>query len=670
MCKQRLQGYSHLVSVNRSDDDGTVTDTDNGETGTMLDNRYSEQQTRCNCSCSANSWKRKLPITRWLPNYKLNYLQGDIIAGITIALTLIPQSIAYASGIADLEPQYGLYTSIMGPFAYCLFGTARDISYGPTAIMSLLTAKYGTSFVHGDVTVAAALALMCGIIQLIFGILHMGIIANYISHPVVSSFTTAAGITIAFSQLKNLLGLTNIPHDFLQQLYAIIVNLSHTKLWDLGLGTVCMLLLFALKNLKDIKLFDAPYSNLVPWQRVLVKFVWLLSIARNVLTVVTAIIVVKLLNSYNIHLFTLSPPVFSGLPPLRLPTFHMTVGNVTYGPTDFFSRMELGLIVVPLVGIVENIAISKEFGRKNGYTVDQSQEIIAIGMTNILGSFIGAYPAAASFSRSSLMSQSGVRTCLVGVVTGSFVLLALVVITPLFSYIPNCVLAAVIMMACWDLVDFRIVRSMWRENRSDVLPWMATLVVGLCAGIEYGLFVGISITFIFLLYPWYAQHVDRRTHTSVGNLITRSEEGVDNNDIVCNNDNVVSDKRQHKMSIGVLKFSQSIYFPGVDDVRNTIISYANEIRAAANNDGDVAISTSPSALLLDMSHVRSLDYSAIEELRLVNNELRTLNILLAFTNVNSDVLRKLKQANLPHFEYYNDNEDGLHHYYSKYTCAI
>lgn len=339
--------------------------------------------------------KRRLPISLWLPAYSLTDLQGDVIAGLTIALTIIPQSIAYASGIADLPPQHGLYTSIVGPLSYSILGTSRDTSFGPTAIMSLLTAKYGAGFSHGDASVAAALALITGCVQLLLGLLFIGAtVAKFISKPVISAFTTVAGITIIASQLKGLLGLSNVPRDFVPELINIASRLNETNMWDVDMGVSCMLLLFGLKLLRDLDIViramitpsslsdvntntnDVDTKTGVKYKLIAGKVLWIISTARNVIVVSLSIVVVKVLEMHGFSLFTLSPPVPPGLPPFQPPTFSQ--GTAT--PADYFKRMELGIAIVPLICIVENIIISKEFARKNGYEVDQNQKVIAIGI--------------------------------------------------------------------------------------------------------------------------------------------------------------------------------------------------------------------------------------------------------------------------------------------------
>lgn len=264
--------------------------------------------------CSIN-WKNKLPIVKWLPKYSFTKLQSDFIAGVTVGLMVIPQGLAYAV-IAELPPQYGLYSAFMGGFVYCLLGSSKDVSLGPTAIMSLMVASYSESQDH--VNFALALSFFCGIIWLVMGLLSLGFIVRLIPLPVISGFISSAAIIIAFGQLKNILGLSNVPRDFFPGLEKLVTSVGETKIWDLVLGITCMLLLEFLRSFNRI---DWPSENESPstlCQRISRKIIWVVAIGRNAIIVFTSALVALAFHFKNSKPFSLTGEVNGGLPSFQV----------------------------------------------------------------------------------------------------------------------------------------------------------------------------------------------------------------------------------------------------------------------------------------------------------------------------------------------------------------
>ncbi|KAL8569627.1 hypothetical protein ACOMHN_057194 [Nucella lapillus] len=392
--------------------------------------------------CSRDSLQRRLPIVQWLPKYSCSDFQSDLIAGLTVGLTVIPQGLAYA-GIAGLDPQYGLYSSFMGCFVYMFLGTSKDITLGPTAIMSLMTSIFATSPILRDPTLALVLTLMCGAVQLLMGLLNLGILVNFISHPVINSFTSAAAITIGFGQVKNILGLEHIPRNFLPMVYETFAKIPKTKLWDLVMGLVSMVLLFFLKKLRTIKWEDDSVSDCdIPLHVMATrKIVWLAGTGANAIVVISAAGIAASLMTNGIDVITITGEITPGLPPFEPPPF--STANMT--TSEIFSDIGMGFIIVPFLGLVEAIAIGKAFARVNRYKIDPTQELIAIG---------------------------------------SLILLVLAFLVPYCYYIPKSALAAVIIMAVMQMVDFKIVPVLWRTNKWDFFVHFVTFVCSLCVGIE------------------------------------------------------------------------------------------------------------------------------------------------------------------------------------------
>ncbi|XP_059003300.1 sodium-independent sulfate anion transporter isoform X3 [Mustela lutreola] len=409
-------------------------------------------QTRC---CSLAAVQRRLPILAWLPNYSLRWLKMDLVAGLSVGLTVVPQALAYAE-VAGLPPQYGLYSAFMGCFVYFFLGTSRDVTLGPTAIMSLLVSFY----TFHEPAYAVLLAFLSGCIQLAMGFLHLGFLLDFISYPVIKGFTSAATVTIGFGQIKNLLGLQDIPRQFFLQVYQTFRKVGEIRAGDAVLGLVCMLLLLVLKLMRDH--VPPVHPEMPPGVRLSHGLVWTATTGRNALVVSFAALVAYSFEVTGYQPFILTGQTAEGLPPVRIPPFSVTTANGTVSFTEMVQDMGAGLAVVPLMGLLESIAVAKSFASQGGYRVDSNQELLAIGLTNVLGSLVSSYPVTGSFGRTAVNAQSGVCTPAGGLVTGVLVLLSLDYLTSLFYYIPKSALAAVIIMAVAPLFDTRVFGTLWR----------------------------------------------------------------------------------------------------------------------------------------------------------------------------------------------------------------
>ncbi|XP_073876936.1 sodium-independent sulfate anion transporter isoform X5 [Macaca fascicularis] len=427
------------------------------------------------CCCSPAAVQRRLPIMAWLPNYSLQWLKMDFIAGLSVGLTAIPQALAYAE-VAGLPPQYGLYSAFVGCFVYFFLGTSRDVTLGPTAIMSLLVSFY----TFHEPAYAVLLAFLSGCIQLAMGVLHLGFLLDFISCPVIKGFTSAATVTIGFGQIKNLLGLQNIPRQFFLQVYHTFLRIAETRVGDAVLGLVCMLLLLVLKLMRDH--MPPVHPEMPLGVRLSHGLVWSATTARNALVVSFAALVAYSFEVTGYQPFILTGETAEGLPPVRTPPFSVTTANGTISFTEMVQDMGAGLAVVPLMGLLESVAVAKAFG-----------------LTNVLGSFVSSYPVTGSFGRTAVNSQSGVCTPAGGLVTGVLVLLSLGYLTSLFYYIPKSALAAIIIMAVAPLFDTKIFRTLWRVKRLDLLPLCVTFL--LCFWeVQYGILAGALVSLLMLLH--------------------------------------------------------------------------------------------------------------------------------------------------------------------------
>ncbi|NXP05997.1 S2611 protein, partial [Thinocorus orbignyianus] len=546
--------------------------------------------------------RRRLPVLRWLPRYSLAWLQLDVMAGLTVGLTVVPQALAYAE-VAGLPLQYGLYSSFMGCFIYCFLGTAKDVTLGPTAIMSLLVSSYA----FHEPVYAVLLTFLSGCIQLAMGLLHLGFLLDFISCPVIKGFTSAASITITFSQVKNLLGLQGIPRQFFLQLYEMLRRIGETRVGDAVLGLACLAVLAGLRAMKD-RLPRASHTEPLA-ARISYLIIWTSATARNALIVLFAGLVAYSFHAMGSQPFALTGSIPQGLPAFQLPSFSMAVPNGTIPFRSIVEDMGVGLAVVPLMGLLETIAIAKAFASQNDYRIDPNQELLALGFANILGSFVSSFPITGSFGRTAVNAQSGVCTPAGGIVTGTLVLLSLAYLTSLFYYIPKAALAAVIISAVIPMFDPGIFRTLWRVKRLDLVPLCVTFL--LCFWeIQYGIVAGVLVSGVLLLYS-----------------IARPPIKVSEGDVL------------------LVQLGSSLHFPAIECLRDTICSRA------------LAVSP-PRSVILDCCHISSIDYTVVVGLAELLQELRKHGLSLAFCSLQDPVLQVLVSADLEGFQHFPTREEA------------
>ncbi|XP_034021643.1 sodium-independent sulfate anion transporter [Thalassophryne amazonica] len=343
--------------------------------------------------CSYATFEAWLPILTWLPKYNLRWLQMDVLAGLTVGLTTVPQALAYAE-VAGLPVQYGLYSAFIGGFIYTLLGTSKDVTLGPTAIMSLLC----FSVVGGKPNRAVLLSLLCGLVQAAMALLRLGFLLDFISFPVIKGFTCAAAVTIGFGQVKNILGLQGVPPEFFPEVYSTFSKISEARVGDTVLGLLCLALLIMLMCMKTS--LGSGLQDNSTYSRFSRKLVWTAATMRNALVVVAATCTAFSWDLSGHHVFTITGKTSQGPPPFRPPPTSDTTANGTVVPFgDLVKDFGGGLALIPFMGLLESIAIAKAFASQNDYRINANQELLAIGATNILGSFVSAYPVTGSFGR-------------------------------------------------------------------------------------------------------------------------------------------------------------------------------------------------------------------------------------------------------------------------------
>lgn len=420
--------------------------------------------------------KRYLPVLKWLPDYKKSYLSGDISAGLTVGIMLIPQGMAYAM-IAGLPPVFGLYASLVPQIIYSFLGTSRQLAVGPVAMDSLLVASglgaLALSGIDEYIAMAIFLALFMGSIQLVLGLLRMGFLVNFLSKPVISGFTSAAAIIIGLSQLKHLLGTSisgsNQIHILLQNAFSTITE-THLITFGIGLGAILLI--------KGIKKFN----NRIPAALI--------------------VVVLGILGVYFLGLgqqgVKIVGEVPSGFPMLKLPVIDFTR----------ISELVPIALTLALIAFMEAISVAKAVEEKHDdYEVDSNQELIALGTSNIIGSFFQSYPTTGGFSRTAVNDQAGARTGIAPLISALVVGLTLLFLTPLFYYLPNAVLAAIIMVAVFGLIDLKYPLELFKSRRDEFFLLLATFFITLTVGIKEGILFGVLISLLLLVYRTSRPHI-------------------------------------------------------------------------------------------------------------------------------------------------------------------
>lgn len=407
--------------------------------------------------------KQFLPVLDWLPAYRREWLGGDLSAGLTVGVMLIPQGMAYAM-IAGLPPIHGLYASTVPLVLYAIFGTSRQLAVGPVAMVSLLTAAgigalQPTSPEH-YLLLAITLALLVGLIQSAMGLLRLGFLVNFLSHPVISGFTSAAAIIIGLSQLKHLLGVQIAGSEHIHEILVSAAGaLKDTHPFTLGIGVLSMVLILLSRRIH--RAFPGALLAMV----IGILLVWGLGLDQQG---------VKILGE-----------VPAGLPSMSLPTFDMGT----------WQQLLPAALTISLVGFMESFAVAKAVQQKHkDYEVDANQELLGLGVANVGAAFFQGYPVTGGFSRTAVNDQAGARSGLASIISAGLIALTLLFLTPLFFYLPKAVLAAVILVAVVGLIDLRAAIELWKNDRADFWMLLATFLVTLTLGIETGIITGVVLS--------------------------------------------------------------------------------------------------------------------------------------------------------------------------------
>ena len=541
---------------------------------------------------------RYLPILTWGREYSRVNLSNDLVAAVIVTIMLIPQSLAYAL-LAGLPPEAGLYASIAPIILYAIFGTSRALAVGPVAVVSLMTAaaigNVADQGTMGYAIAALTLAALSGGMMLLMGILRLGFLANFLSHPVVAGFITASGILIAGSQLKHILGINasgdTLP-ELVRTLWEHLADLNPITL-VIGVGATAFLF-WVRKGLKPLLRSWGMQPTLAD----------ALTKAGPVLAVVVTTAAVWLfgLSDKGVKIVGAVP---QSLPPLTLPSFSPTL----------IGQLALPALLISVIGFVESISVAQTLAAKKRQRIDPDQELIGLGAANVAAAFTGGFPVTGGFSRSVVNYDAGAETPAAGAYTAVGLAIAAFALTPLIYFLPTATLAATIIVAVLSLVDFSILKTSWAYSRADFAAVLTTILATLWFGVETGVSAGVILSILLHLYKTSKPHI-----AEVGLVPgTQHFRNINRHDVTTD------------PAILTLRIDESLYFVNARYLEDYILDRVAKDKAIRD-------------VILMCSAVNDVDFSALESLESLSSRLADMQIRLHLSEVKGPVMDRLTRS--------------------------
>lgn len=529
--------------------------------------------------------KSFVPVFDWFPNYNKNWIKGDLGAGLTVGVMLIPQGMAYAS-IAGLPAVYGLYASIVPILIYAIFGTSRQLAVGPVAMVSLLTATAIGSFqgisAEQYISYAIVLALMVGAIQFLLGVFRLGFLVNFLSHPVVSGFTSAAALIIGLTQLKHLLGV-DIARS--HHVHEIIIN-AIEKIGDINwiaflIGIVGILIIIISKHINK-------------------------SLPGQLFAVIFGILAVTLfgLGDGN-NAVSIVKEIPSSLPSFIIPVFDMEI-------IELLMPMAL---TIALISFMESIAVAKAIQtRHRDYKVDANQELISLGLANVFGSFFQSYPTTGGFSRTAVNDQAGAKSGLASVFSAVLVIITILFLTPYFYNLPKSILASVIMVAVFGLIDYHEAIHLFKSNKTDFWTLIVTFFATLILGIEIGIGTGVVLSLAMVLFKTTNPHTAQLARVPNSHFYRNIKR---------------FDNLEMNEEILIYRFDAQLFFANINYFKDKLYDY--ESRKGNNLK----------VLIIDGESINNVDSTALHALEEIQEDFHSRGIDVFYTGIKGPVRDKM-----------------------------
>ncbi len=545
---------------------------------------------------------RWVPILDWGRRYNRDTLVNDSLAAMIVTIMLIPQSLAY-SMLAGLPAEVGLYASVAPLVLYAIFGTSRVLAVGPVAVVSLMTAAtIGKLAVAGSPhywAIAITLAFLSGMMLTLMGILRLGFLANFLSHPVMSGFISASGLLIAATQIKALLGVSADGHNFFELSYSQLQQLSNTHTLTMTVGFLTAGFLFwARQGLKPL-LFGFGFKNRAA------------EVAAKAAPVAAIAVTTLLAWSFDwpAQGLKIVGTVPQGLAPLTLPLWDIAL----------WKELAIPALLISVVGFVESVSVGQTLAAKRRQRIEPNQELVALGLSNLSAGVTGGFPVTGGFARSVVNFDAGAQTPAAGVLTAIGITLTSLLLTPALYFLPQATLAATIVVAVLSLVDFSIFKRTWRYSRRDFMAVLATLLGTLTFGVEAGLVIGVGVSLALFLYG------TSRPHIAEVGLVPGTEYFR----------NVLRHQVKVTPELISLRVDESLYFANSRVLEDRI------------NDA-VARNPRLKHLVLQCSAINTIDASALESLEAIEKRLRDSGVTFHLSEVKGPVMDRLNETRFLH----------------------
>ncbi|MCK0130223.1 solute carrier family 26 protein [Flavobacteriaceae bacterium F08102] len=533
--------------------------------------------------------KNIIPILSWLPSYNSSFLKGDILAGFTVGIILIPQGIAYAI-IAELPPIYGLYTALIPLIVYTIFGTSRRLAVGPVAIDSLIIAasvstlaKVGTEHY---ISIVLALTMMVGIIQIIVGVFRLGFIVNFLSKPVLTGFVTAAALIIGLNQFKSLLRIDIERNNKIQYLIAdIIEKFSTIHLKSLLLGGCAILIIYSLKKVHR-------------------RF------PGALVVVILGIVIMKFFETYfeGVQIVRDIP---KGLPQFAIPEINWAL----------IKQLIPIALTLSFTGFLQAISIAKSFVEEDDAPVlDSNRELIALGLSNIMGSFSSTYTSSGSFARSAINKEMGAQSPMANVFAAIFILLTLFFLTPVFYYLPKSVLAAIIIVAIFGLIKIKDIQFLYKTNKKDFIMMLVTFIVTMTIGVKEGILIGVLVSIFVVIFE------TTRPHMAVLGKVPGTSH-------FYRNKRRFSDVILHD-EILIVRFDAQLYFANTNFFKERLADFVK------------AKGPKLKVIIIDAEVISNIDSSGIAMFQELVTHYKNKNIQMYFTSIKGPVRDAMTKSRL------------------------
>ncbi len=546
--------------------------------------------------------ERWVPLIGWLRTYHRGLLTRDVLAAVIVTLMLVPQALAYAM-LAGLPPEMGLYASMLPLVLYAVFGTSASLAVGPVAVAALMTASALSSFAAPGspeyICAALVLAALSGLILIAMGVLRLGFLVNFLSHPVISGFVTASGILIAISQLKHIFGVEASGHNVVELLRALLDQWQQVNVITLLIGLGVWAYLWVCR--KRLNGWLTKLGMPASWAGLMVK-----AAPISAVVVTTLLAWGFQLEQRGVDLVGFVP---SGLPAITLPSLDQSLW--------------LGLLpaalLISLVGFVESVSVAQTLAAKRRQRIDPNQELIALGMANLGAGISGGPPVSGGFSRSGVNFEAGAATPLAGAFTALGIVLATLLLPDLLAFLPTATLAATIIVAVGTLIDLPAVKRTWQYSSSDGVAMVATLLLTLLHSVEVGIISGVVLSLGLHLYR------TSQPHSAVVGRVPGTEHFR----------NVKRHQVETDEHVAMLRIDESLYFANARYLEDTVMALASR-------------SPSIKHIVLTCQAVNVIDASALESLEAINGRLKDAGAMLHLAEVKGPVMDRLTHTAFYH----------------------